>query len=500
MNIEKTLELALENVSKESYKQDGFVIKIVDLIVCVYGLSKAVYGEVVHFQCGALGVVFALDEYYASVAMLNIDDTSKIREGSSVVRTGTVFKVGVSEKLLSRVVDATGTPCDFLEEIEFQEYRPIERQAPSITNRAPINSPLKTGITVIDALIPIGKGQRELILGDRSIGKTSIALDTIINQKDKNVICVYVSIGNKQSGTAKVIKTLDMHGALEYTVIVQADAYSSPLSQFFAPYTGCTIAEFFMDRGRDVLIVYDDLSNHAIAYRELSLLLRRPPGREAFPGDIFYIHSRLLERACKLSKEMGGGSMTALPIVQTQGDDISAYIPTNVISITDGQIILDSGLFNKGTKPAINIGASVSRVGATAQNKAMKKVSTSLKLDVTNYEELSLFAQFGSELDKKSLDIIDRGKRAIEIMKQSSLAPYTCTDQVLHLFLLKEGFLDSIKIETVTDFAIKYASYTKNVYEELYKKISDSEDLTEEDCLALREIAFEFSLVYSKEE
>lgn len=503
MNIEldlvKTIEYALKQLPEESMQEVGTVVKIVDNVASVYGLSSALYNELVNFASGNIGVVLSLDEYFASVVIFHAGKNSVI-EGETVTRTKQVLKIGVGEKQLGRIVDALGNPCDSLGEIEFEDFVPAEKPAPSIMDRSPINEPLQTGILAIDSLVPIGKGQRELILGDRGTGKTSIVLDAILGQKNHDVICIYVSIGNKQSSTAKIINTLESSGAMGYTIVVQADAYASALSQFFAPYTGCAIGEFFMNKGKDVLIVYDDLSNHAVAYRELSLLLRRAPGREAYPGDIFYIHSRLLERACKLSKAKGGGSLTALPVAQTQGDDISAYIPTNLISITDGQIILNSSLFNRGIRPAIDIGASVSRVGGNAQTKAMKKVCSSLKLDLAQYAELVAFSQFGSELDKKSKLALDRGARAIELLKQSKLQIHSFVDQTMFLLLLKEGIFDMIGTELVQTFAIKYASFVQTIYPELYKSIETSKDLTEQVAQSLIEIAHEFSLLFSKEQ
>ncbi len=498
LDLVQTIEKALQKFPEEQFQEVGTVVKVVDNVARVYGLSKALCNELIEFEGGNTGVVLSLDEYFASVVIFQPGAT-RVFEGESVRRTKSVLKIGVGEKLIGRIVDALGNPCDSLGPIEYENFVSVEKAAPTIMDRAPITQPLHTGIIAIDSLVSIGKGQRELILGDRGTGKTSILIDTIIGQKDKNVICIYVSIGNKQSSTAKIINTLDRFGAMDYTIIVQADAYESALSQFFAPYTGCSIGEFFMNKGRDVLIVYDDLSNHAVAYRELSLLLRRAPGREAYPGDIFYIHSRLLERACKLSPENGGGSLTALPVVQTQGDDISAYVPTNLISITDGQIILDSGLFNKGIRPAINIGASVSRVGRNAQTKAIKKVSAALKLDLARYEELSVFSQFGSELDKSSRMFLDRGKRAIELLKQPRQRVYSFVEQTLFLFLLKEGFFDHISQNSVGKFATKYASFVREVYPEIYQTIEKTEDLDEKTAKKLSDAGYEFSLMFSRE-
>jgi F-type H+-transporting ATPase subunit alpha len=376
--------------------------------------------------------VLDLSEDFLSAILL--DNSTTVIEGETVSRTGTVFSIPVGEGLLGRVVSAVGKPIDSLGALKTDELMQIERSAPGIIDRAPINESLETGITCIDSLIPIGKGQRELLIGNRSTGKTTIVIDTILHQKNKSVICIYVSIGHKQSHTARIIHELEKHGAMDYTVIVDADAKETALNQYLAPYTGCTIGEYFMNKGQNALVIYDDLSNHAIAYRELSLLLRRPPGREAYPGDIFYIHSRLLERAGKMHERFGGGSLTAIPIIQTQGDDISAFIPTNLISITDGQIFLDTQLFNNGIRPAINIGLSVSRVGGAAQTKAIKKVSAALKLELAQYNELLAFEQFGSELDKSSQRSLERGRRAIEILKQSERQTFSFVDQCIFLF------------------------------------------------------------------
>lgn len=497
LDLVKTIEEALKAFPEEQFQEVGTVVKVVDNIASVYGLSKALCNELIKFEGGNTGVVLSLDEYFASVVIFQTG-TSSVMEGESVTRTKQVLKIGVGEGLIGRIVDSLGNPCDSLGSIEYEDFVPVETSAPTIMDRSPINEPLQTGILAIDSLVPIGKGQRELVLGDRGTGKTAILVDTIINQKDKDVVCIYVSVGNKQSSTAKIVDTLERFGALEYTVVIQADAYTSALSQFFAPYAGCAIGEYFMNKGRDVLIVYDDLSNHAVAYRELSLLLRRSPGREAYPGDIFYIHSRLLERACKLSDAKGGGSLTAIPVVQTQGDDISAYVPTNLISITDGQIILDSGLFNRGIRPAINIGASVSRVGGSAQTKAVKKVSASLKLDLARYEELSVFSQFSSELDKASQNALDRGARAIELLKQPRGNGYSFVEQTLFLFLLKEGFFDRVGVDNIHDFATKYASFVREVHPQVYESIEQSKDIEEKITKTLKEVAHEFSLMFSK--
>ena len=495
-DIISLLEKALSAQPQEKLEETGTVIKVGDGICKIYGLTNAVYGELIVFEQGARGIVLDLDEDFVSVVILNMSDS--VVEQEVAKRTGDVFKIPVGQDLLGRVVSSTGRTLDALGEIKYEEKLPLERLAPGIIERVPVHQSLETGITVIDSLFPIGKGQRELLIGNRSTGKTSIILDAICHQKNKNVVCVYVSTGLKQSDTARIIYQLEKSGALDYTIIVNADAKETAMNQFLAPYAGCTIGEYFMNKGRDVLIIYDDLSKHAIAYRELSLLLRRPPGREAYPGDIFYIHSRLLERACKLSEEKGGGSLTAIPIAQTQGDDISAYIPTNLISITDGQIILDTNLFNQGVRPAVNIGLSVSRVGGAAQSKAIKKVAGTLRLELAQYNELLAFAQFGSELDKASQRALDRGKRAIEILKQPERETYSFVDQTLFLFLLKEDYLDRLELDQVKPFVVQFASYVKGTWAEIYNKILETRNLTDENMSKLKEAAEEFNMIFSK--
>jgi F-type H+/Na+-transporting ATPase subunit alpha len=494
-DIVSLLERALSEKPQEKLEQVGTVIKVGDGISKVYGLKGAVYGELIEFEEGGKGIVLDLDEDYVSVVLL--DTSISVREEEIAKRTGDVFRIPVGQNLLGRVISAIGNPLDALGKIETEEMFPIERLAPGIIDRVPVNQSMETGITAIDSLIPIGRGQRELIIGNRSTGKTSIVLDTICHQKDKNVICVYVAIGHKQADTAKIVYHLEKNGALDYTIIINADAKQTALNQYIAPYSGCTIGEYFMKKGRDVLIVYDDLSKHAVAYRELSLLLRRPPGREAYPGDIFYIHSRLLERAAKLSPEKGGGSLTAIPIAEIQGDDIAGYISTNLISITDGQIILDTNLFNSGIRPAINIGLSVSRV-SSAQTKAIKKVAGSLKLDLAQYADLLAFAQFGSELDRASQRALDRGKRAVELLKQPENHTYSFVDQVLFLFLLKEGVLDRLNLDEVKSFATQFASYVKGTCSRVYNKILETSNLTSEDEDELRKVEKEFSIIYTK--
>lgn len=478
----------------ENLQEIGTVIKVGDNVCKVYGLTNAVFGEVVLFERGGTGVVMGLDEDYVSVVCL--ESNQAVIELDTVKRTHEVFKVPVGKELLGRIVNVQGLPLDAKGPITTNESYPIERPAKGIAEREPVYQPLNTGIVAIDCLIPIGKGQRELIIGNRGTGKTALALTAILQQKDKNVICIYVSIGNKQATTARIIHELEIHGAMEYVIVVNADAKESALNQFLAPYAGCSIGEYFMEQGRDVLIIYDDLSAHAIAYRELSLLLRRPPGREAYPGDIFYIHSRLLERAAKLSTAQGGGSLTALPIIQTQGDDISAYIPTNLISITDGQIFLDTNLFNSGIRPAVKIGLSVSRVGGAAQTKAIKKVAGSLRLELAQYDELQAFAQFGSELDKSSQRVLERGKRAIEILKQEEQEGYSFAEQVLFLFLLKEDHLDDRPLSDIKPFVTQFASYFKSVYSDSYNLLTTSEDLPEDVVETIQQAVTEFRVIF----
>lgn len=495
-DIISLLELALKEKPQAELEEVGTVIKVGDGICKIYGLTNAVYGELIEFEKGSKGIILDLDEDYVSVVLL--ENNISVMEQEVAKRTGDVFKIPVGNNLLGRVVSAIGKPLDALGELNLTNSYPIEKIAPGIVKRIPIDRSLETGIIAVDSLIPIGRGQRELLIGNRSTGKTTMALDIIKHQKDQNVICIYVSIGHKQASTAKFIYQLEKSGALDYTIIVDADAKETALNQYLAPYAGCSIGEYFQKKGKDVLIIYDDLSKHAIAYRELSLLLRHPPGREAYPGDIFYIHSRLLERAGSMSEEIGGGSITAIPIIQTQGDDISAYIPTNLISITDGQIFLDTNLFNTGIRPAVNIGLSVSRVGSAAQSKAIKNVSGSLKLELAQYNELLAFAQFGSELDKTSQKALDRGKRAIEILKQHEGETFSFVDQTIFLFLLKEKFLDELNLDEVKPFSIEYASYIKGTYSAEYNKILETRILTDKEEAIFRKAVKEFKLIFLK--
>jgi F-type H+-transporting ATPase subunit alpha len=428
----------------------GTVVQAGDGIARVYGLDSCAYGELVEFESGGVGMALNLDEDDVGCVLFSGQD--KVHEGETVRRTGRVVEVPVGPAILGRVVDPLGEPIDGSGPIAALRQMPMERRAPSVIDRKSVGVPLQTGILALDAMIPIGRGQRELIIGDRQTGKTAIAIDTIINQKGQNVVCVYCSIGQKASTTAQVVETLRRYGAIDYTIVVAATAKTSAALQYIAPYSACAIAEYFMDEGKDVLIVYDDLSKHAVAYRALSLLLRRPPGREAYPGDVFYLHSRLLERAARLSPEKGGGSITALPIVETQGGDISAYIPTNVISITDGQIFLLSELFFSGIRPAVDVGLSVSRVGGAAQSKAVRKIAGRIRLDLAQYRELAVFAQFGSDLDKATQDQLAHGKRLVEVLKQPQYAPMSLADEIVILFAAVNGYLADVKIEDVRGF------------------------------------------------
>ncbi len=475
----------VENLKKEidSYSSQikvekiGHVVEIFDGIAKVSGLSDIKSSEMVTFPNGEIGVTLNLEE--DTVGIIILDDYSKIQEGDEVKSTGRILEIPVSDNIIGRVVNALGVPVDGKGVIKADKTYPIEKVAPGVITRLSVSEPVSTGIKVIDAIIPIGRGQRELIIGDRQTGKTAIAIDTILNQKGQNMICVYVSIGQKDSKLRKLQTRLEEGGAMAYTVIVTAGAsLPAPLS-YIAPYTGVSIAEYFMDQGKDVLVIYDDLSKHAVAYREISLLLRRPPGREAYPGDVFYLHSRLLERACRRNKEYGGGSITALPIIETQAGDVSAYIPTNVISITDGQIFLETDLFYKGIRPAVNVGLSVSRVGSSAQIKAMKKVAGTLKLDLAQFRELEAFSQFGSDLDESTKKQLERGKRAVEILKQPQYAPVSTTHQVVTLYALTKGYMDDVPLEKIKEFEEGLVGYTENNAKRFYKDIAETKMWTD---------------------
>ena len=449
--ISALIKNQIKNYDQKIHSDDvGYVISVGDGIAMVQGIDKAMSSELLEFPHGVMGMVMNLEEDHIGVVLLGND--SEIREGDEVRRTGRIIEVPVGDAMLGRVINALGVPIDNKGEIVTSRTRAIERVAPGVMTRKSVFQPLMTGLKIIDSMIPIGKGQRELIIGDRETGKTAIAIDAIINQRGKNVNCIYVAIGQKESTVARLVQKLRENDAMEYTTVINAGASESAPLQYIAPYAGCAIGEEWMEQGKDVLIVYDDLSKHAVAYRTMSLLLRRPPGREAYPGDVFYLHSRLLERAAKLSDELGGGSLTALPIIETQAGDISAYIPTNVISITDGQIFLQTDLFASGVRPAVDSGLSVSRVGSNAQTKAMKSVSSSLKLDLAQYHEMLTFAQFGSDLDASTKKILDHGGMLTELLKQPQYQPMSMTDQVLSLFAAKYGYFDTIEISEVASF------------------------------------------------
>ena len=493
-----------EEVSKiireeiESYKSTldvsnvGTVLEVGDGIARIYGLSNAMSGELLTFENGVVGMALNLEEN--NIGAVIFGESRGIKEGSTVRGTGKVAEVPAGNELLGRVVDALGSPIDGKGDITADKYMPIERQASGIIARKPVSEPLQTGIKSIDGMFPIGKGQRELIIGDRQTGKTAIAIDAIINQKGTGTLCVYVAIGQKRSTVAQIYKKLEETGALEYTIIVAATASESAPLQYLAPYSGVAMGEYFMDQGKNVLIVYDDLSKHAVAYREMSLLLKRPPGREAFPGDVFYLHSRLLERAAKLSDRLGGGSITALPIIETKAGDISAYIPTNVISITDGQIFLETDLFNSGFRPAINAGVSVSRVGGNAQIKAMKQVASKVKLELAQYNELLAFTQFGSDLDKATRDQLNRGARIMEVLKQAQYTPYAVEEQVISFYSVTNGFFDDIPVEKVRNFEKSLIESMRNS-SDILGKILDKKQLTDD----LRQEIDEFIKQYKKE-
>ena len=493
--ISSLLKERIANFKSEIEVADvGSVITVGDGIARVHGLEKAMAGELLEFQNGVMGMVLNLEEDNVGVVILG--PFRDIKEGDTVKRTGRIMEVPVGEALLGRVVNPLGQPLDGLGPINTTEFRAIESPAPGVMARKSVHEPLQTGIKAIDAMIPIGRGQRELIIGDRQTGKTAVALDTIINQKGNGMICIYVAIGQKQSTVANVVETLRKHGALEYTIVVSATASDPAPLLYLAPYAGVTMGEYFMYKGGHVLCVYDDLSKQAAAYREMSLLLRRPPGREAYPGDVFYLHSRLLERAAKLSDDLGGGSITALPFIETQAGDVSAYIPTNVISITDGQIFLETDLFNAGQRPAVNSGISVSRVGGAAQIKAMKKVAGSLKLELAQYRELAAFAQFGSDLDKATQARLTRGQRLMEILKQGQFEPMPVEKQVLVIYAATKGFVDDIPLEDVRRFEKELLSFVESNKPQLLEHIRTTKDLPAEQDLnaAIEEFKKGFSV------
>ena len=475
-SLKKQLE---EFQATANLEEVGTIIQVGDGVARVFGLEKVVMGEMLEFENGLTGVVFNLEEDNVGAVLLG--DEALIKEGSTVKRTGKILEVPVGKGLVGRVVNGLGQPIDGkgpLTDIAY--YSPVEKIAPGVVTRKSVHEPLQTGIKAIDAMIPIGRGQRELIIGDRATGKTTIAIDTILNQKSEDVYCVYVAIGQKRSIVRQVVETLQKHGAMEYTTVIAATASDPATMQYIAPFVGCTIAEYFRDNGMHALVIYDDLTKHAYAYRQLSLLLRRPPGREAYPGDVFYLHSRLLERAAKLNDELGAGSLTALPIIETQAGDVAAYIPTNVISITDGQIFLETDLFNKGVRPAINVGLSVSRVGGSAQIKAMKQVAGTLRLELAQFRELEAFVQFASELDKATQKQIARGQRMVELLKQPLNKPVPVEKQVAIIYAGVNGYLDDIPVEAVQKFEQEFYVFLDNEHPEVLELIRTEKKLTDE--------------------
>ncbi len=478
-------------------KDVGTVIQVGDGIARIHGLEKCMAGELLEFPGEVFGMTLNLEEDNVGCVLLGSDE--HIKEGDTVKSTGRIVEVPVGEAMLGRVVNSLGQPIDGKGPINTNKFRDVERVAPGIIARKSVDEPLQTGLKSIDSMIPIGRGQRELIIGDRQTGKTAIGIDTIINQKDTDVICIYVAIGQKKSTVAQIQDVLEKNGAMEYTTIVSASASEMPPLQYLAPYAGCAMGEEFMEEGKHVLIIYDDLSKHAVAYRAMSLLLRRPPGREAYPGDVFYLHSRLLERAAKMSDKLGGGSLTALPIIETQAGDVSAYIPTNVISITDGQIFLESELFYSGVRPAVNPGISVSRVGGAAQIKGMKKVAGKLRLELAQYRELAAFAQFGSELDQETQSRLSQGERIMEVLKQGQYQPVKVEDQVLIIYAVTNKYLTDIEIDKVQEFEAEYLKFMKDTYPEVGKEIKEKGALSKEMEEKLKDAIEEFKKDFKQE-
>ena len=477
--ITSILRQEIENYERAiDISEVGSVISVGDGIARIHGLEKVMSGELIEFPHDVAGIAMNLEEDQVGAVLLG--DFTEIKEGDEVKRTGRIMSVPVGDALIGRVVNALGVPIDDKGPILTTEFSPVERLAPGVVARQPVKEPMQTGIKAIDAMIPIGRGQRELIIGDRQTGKTAIALDAIINQKGGDMICIYVAIGQKRSTVAQVVKTLQDFGAMEYTIVVAATASDPAPMQYIAPFSGCAMGEYFRDTKRHALCIYDDLSKHAAAYREISLLLRRPPGREAFPGDVFYLHSRLLERAAKLNNANGGGSLTALPFIETQAGDISAYIPTNVISITDGQIFLEADLFNSNVRPAINVGISVSRVGGNAQTKAMKQIAGSLRLDLAQYRDLAAFAQFGSDLDKSSIAQLNRGKHLVEILKQGQYQPQPVEKQIMIIWAGTKGYLDDLPVEICRKFEAELYRFVDNAHRGLWEEIATKKALDDE--------------------
>ena len=495
-SIAEGIKQQLEKVNGDiDVFQTGTVLTLGDGICRVSGLADVMAGEMLEFPGGLKGMVQDLDKNNVGVVLLG--PFGHLQEGDSVRRTGRIVEVPVGDALIGRVVDAMGSPIDGKGPIKNDGFRPVESPAPSVLSRQPVSVPMQTGLKAIDALVPIGRGQRELIIGDRQTGKTAIALDAIINQKGKDVICIYVAIGQKESTVAGVVEKLRSHGAMDYTIVVSATASEPAPMLYIAPYAGAAMGEYFMYKGKDVLVIYDDLSKQATAYRELSLLLQRPPGREAYPGDVFYLHSRLLERAARLNEESGGGSMTALPIIETQAGDISAYIPTNVISITDGQIFLESDLFHSGVRPAINVGLSVSRVGGAAQLGAMKQVAGRLRVDLAQYRELASFAQFGSDLDKSTRDTLHRGARMTEILKQGQYAPMSAADQVIAIYAVSEGYTDDLELDAIARFESELIDYVNHSYPEFQAEVLSGKKMSAEQQAKLKECIVNFKKTFS---
>ena len=496
--ITSIIKKEIEKYEKQIKTVDsGTIIQVGDGVARVYGLDNCMGGELLEFPNEVYGMALNLEQ--DNVGCVLLGDEKGIKEGDIVKGTSKIVEVPVGEGLIGRVVNALGMPIDGKGPILTTETRPIEVHAPSIIDRSSVNEPLQTGIKAIDSMIPIGRGQRELIIGDRQTGKTAIGIDTIINQKGKDVICIYVAIGQKQSTVANIVNIFTEAGAMDYSIVVSATAAESAPLQYLAPYAGCSMGEHFMHQGKDVLIIYDDLSKHAVAYRAMSLLLKRPPGREAYPGDVFYIHSRLLERAAKLSKELGGGSLTALPIIETQAGDVTAYIPTNVISITDGQIFLESDLFYSGQRPAVNAGISVSRVGGNAQIKAMKQVSGTLRLELAQYRELEAFSQFGSDLDADSSRRLEKGKRLVEVLKQNQYSPMEVGRQIAILYAAVNDFLSDIKVSDIKRFEKEFLEYADTHYRDIEKSIITGKTLTDEVKSMLEEAIVEFKKIFLQE-
>ncbi len=475
--------------------ETGRVISVGDGIARIYGLEKAMAGELLEFPGGLAGMVLNLEEDNVGAILLGFDD--KIKEGDEVKRTGRIMQVPIGPELVGRVVNGLGQPIDGLGPVKTEQFGPIERIAPGVIDRKSVHEPMQTGIKAIDGMIPIGRGQRELIIGDRQTGKTAVAIDTIINQKGQNMFCIYVAVGQKRSTVARVVKTLEEHDAMKYTIVVSASASDPAPMQFIAPYAGCAMGEYFRDNGQHCLIIYDDLSKQAAAYRQLSLLLRRPPGREAYPGDVFFLHSRLLERAAKVNDDLGAGSLTALPIIETQAGDVSAYIPTNVISITDGQIYLETDLFYSGVRPAINVGLSVSRVGGAAQIKAMKQVAGQLRLDLAQYREMAAFAQFGSDLDAATQAQLSRGERLVEILKQDQYRPLPVAHQVISIFAGVRGLVDDVKVSDIKKFENGLITYIEEKYKGIVDSINQTKKLDDDTEAQLKVAVLEYKALFN---